>query len=56
VTTTKNENRNQPQKDVRKKPYHPPWFRFEKVFEVSALSCGKVSSTQGSCHNNTKTS
>ena len=28
-----------------KKPYKTPSLRFESVFEVSALSCGKVSST-----------
>jgi hypothetical protein len=25
-----------------KKPYEKPSFRFEKVFETSALSCGKT--------------
>jgi hypothetical protein len=33
-----------------KKPYKTPTFRFEPVFEVSALSCGKMTSTQGGCH------
>jgi len=33
----------------RKKPYHKPAVRHERVFEVSALTCGKVSSTQASC-------
>jgi len=56
VTTVKNGNSSAPPKDAGKKPYHPPAFRFEQVFEVSALSCGKVSSTQGTCHNNTKAS
>jgi len=32
-----------------KKPYTAPSFRFEPVFEISALSCGKVQTTQGSC-------
>jgi len=40
----------------KKKPYETPSFRFERVFEVSALSCGKVGSTQGSCHSNPKKS
>ncbi len=31
-----------------KKPYKAPSFRFDSVFEVSALSCGKVA-TQGQC-------
>jgi len=34
---------------ARKKPYHKPAVRHERVFEVSALTCGKVSSTQASC-------
>jgi hypothetical protein len=32
-----------------KKPYKAPSFRFEPVFEVSALSCGKIFASQGSC-------
>jgi len=39
-----------------KKPYHAPSFRFERVFEVSALSCGKVNPTEGSCRTNRKVS
>jgi hypothetical protein len=39
-----------------KKVYEPPSFRFERVFEVSALSCGKVVSTQMGCHHNRKVS
>jgi hypothetical protein len=39
-----------------KKPYEAPAFRFERVFEVSALSCGKISSTQDTCTLNTKVS
>jgi hypothetical protein len=42
--------------DPPKKPYQKPAFRFERVFETSALSCGKVQTTQGSCHSNRKTS
>jgi hypothetical protein len=30
--------------------------RFERVFETSALTCGKVQSTQQGCHQNRKTS
>jgi hypothetical protein len=33
-----------------KKPYKTPSFRFETVFEVSALSCGKIQGTQGACN------
>lgn len=39
-----------------RKPYQKPAFRQERLFETSALNCGKVQSTQGSCHNNRKTS
>ena len=39
-----------------KKPYRKPEVRFEKVFEVMALVCGKVFNTQLSCHGNRKTS
>jgi hypothetical protein len=42
---------------VAKKPYQTPTLRFESVFEVSALACGKlVGSTQSSCHFSTKAS
>lgn len=39
-----------------KKPYKAPSFRFESVFEVSALSCGKVYATQGACRASRKAS
>jgi hypothetical protein len=32
-----------------KKPYEKPSFRYEKVFVTSALTCGKISATQGAC-------
>ena len=34
---------------VNKKPYEKPSFRHEKVFVTTALSCGKINVTQGSC-------
>ena len=37
-----------------KKPYKAPSFRFESVFEVSALACGKIASTGGACNSNSK--
>jgi hypothetical protein len=40
----------------KKKPYDTPSFRFERVFEVSALSCGKIGSTSSGCHANPKKS
>ena len=39
-----------------KKPYCKPAFRFERVFETRALSCGKVVATQEQCIHNRKTS
>jgi hypothetical protein len=40
----------------KKKPYVAPAFRFERVFEVNALSCGKITATQSTCRFSTKTS
>ncbi|MFN8628250.1 MAG: hypothetical protein U0587_20040 [Candidatus Binatia bacterium] len=39
-----------------RKPYVKPSFQFEHTFETMALACGKVQSTQHSCHSNRKTS
>ena len=39
-----------------KKPYQRPAVRYEQVFETRALTCGKVHTTQGSCHFNRKAS
>ena len=39
-----------------KKPYVKPEVRHERVFETMALACGKVQTTQGSCHHNRKNS
>jgi hypothetical protein len=39
-----------------KKIYHKPAVRYERVFETSALTCGKVQTTQGQCHLNQKLS
>lgn len=39
-----------------KKPYQKPEFRFERVFETMALSCGKVHPTDLQCHFNRKSS
>jgi hypothetical protein len=43
-------------KASEKKAYLAPAFRSERVFEVSALSCGKISATQASCRSNRKVS
>jgi hypothetical protein len=42
--------------NTAKRPYVKPTVRYERVFETMALSCGKVQSTQGSCHFNRRTS
>jgi hypothetical protein len=39
-----------------KKPYKKPEFRYERVFETMALSCGKVSPTEFQCRFNRKSS
>jgi hypothetical protein len=31
------------------KPYQKPEVRFERVFETTALTCGKTNPTQGQC-------
>ena len=39
-----------------KRPYRKPAFKYERVFETMALSCGKVQPTQGQCSLNQKNS
>jgi hypothetical protein len=39
-----------------KKPYQKPDFRYERVFETMALSCGKTSPTEFQCRFNRKNS
>jgi hypothetical protein len=39
-----------------KKPYHKPAVRYERVFETSAITCGKVQTNQSPCHSNRKLS
>ncbi len=53
---TKQDAPGKPSKAGLKKPYLTPALRSERVFEVSALSCGKVNSTQQSCRTNRKVS
>ena len=59
MNSTEHKNRLASAEDVQpiaKKPYVKPEVRYEQVFETSALSCGKVHSTQGGCHFNRKNS
>jgi hypothetical protein len=39
-----------------KKPYEKPAFRYERVFETTALTCGKVGLVPPQCILHTKTS
>jgi len=38
-----------PEPATAKKVYKTPTLRYESVFEVSALACGKLTSTQSGC-------
>jgi hypothetical protein len=46
----------EPKPAQSRRPYQKPAFRFERVFETTALSCGKVSITQFQCMSSQKTS
>ena len=39
-----------------RRPYQRPSFRCERVFETTALSCGKVAGVQSTCVAQRKTS
>jgi hypothetical protein len=39
-----------------RRPYQRPSFRYERVFETTALSCGKLVGSSGSCISQHKTS
>jgi hypothetical protein len=39
-----------------KKPYTKPDYRVERVFETTALACGKIDVTQAQCRTNRKVS
>jgi len=39
-----------------KRPYQKPSFRHERVFETTALICGKMPTTQGQCRFNVQNS
>ena len=41
---------------TKKKPYVKPSFRYEKVFETTALSCGKTPNASFQCNTNPKAS
>jgi hypothetical protein len=54
--STRDQAREAAASTAQKKTYKAPSFRFEPVFEVSALACGKVFASQGSCAHNRKAS
>ena len=43
------EDKQRTHKKQAKKPYIKPAFRFERVFETQALSCGKIQGGIGNC-------
>lgn len=49
-------NEKAPEQAAAKKPYKRPTVRFESVFEVSALSCGKIGTNTTQCKMSQKAS
>lgn len=50
---------NSDKKEIKRKPYKKPSIVFERIFETSALACGKCSQapiSQKSCKGNPKLS
>jgi hypothetical protein len=47
-------SRARPESPVKKKPYQKPEFRRDRVFETTALACGKIQATQSQCKFNRK--
>jgi len=43
-------DRVEPKAKPLRKPYVKPGFRYERVFETMALSCGKTAGSEGQCH------
>lgn len=56
MTTNQSSGQKSQAPAAKKKTYQKPAFRYESVFETTALSCGKVGPTQSSCRHNRKTS
>jgi hypothetical protein len=50
------EQTGQESRQSSKKPYQKPEFRFERVFETTALACGKFPGGQGQCHHRPRNS
>ncbi|MFZ0737251.1 MAG: hypothetical protein WA002_03150 [Candidatus Acidiferrales bacterium] len=56
MTTNQSSDQKSRAPGAAKKPYQKPAFRYERVFETTALSCGKIGPTQSTCRHNRKTS
>jgi hypothetical protein len=56
TNSDQNEKKTSDSGSAGKKPYHKPEFRYERVFETMALSCGKTSPTEFQCRFNRKSS
>ena len=54
TTNASNDRKREP--ETGKKPYKKPSFKFQTVFEVSALVCGKIAATSSACNSNKKVS
>jgi hypothetical protein len=52
----KHDSPGQAHSKASRKPYQKPAFRLERVFEVMALACGKVGTTQSACRANRRNS
>jgi hypothetical protein len=49
------EEKRRPEPAQARKPYAKPAFRYERVFETQALTCGKTGG-ESQCHRNKKVS
>jgi hypothetical protein len=56
LMTMNDSSSDHPRTPAAKKPYEKPAFRSEKIFVTSALSCGKIDPTSGSCIGHSKVS
>ena len=54
--TTRNKPQHPDSAGKEKKLYQKPAFRYERVFETLALSCGKIAGTSFNCNSQRKTS
>jgi hypothetical protein len=50
MNTDNPKNERSPDSERRlRRPYQKPAFKYERVFETMALSCGKIDPTAGPC-------